>query len=171
MVNKVLKNGVDLTPEFKIFQHYYGNNEELNSFILDALKNSFLKLKDSTKVQIDSTDSLVDQFISLINRHNLSENYLNNSESVKNFIVSKIHEIIESPSSQILANSPVSIKMHHEGADKAAELYGKISNSVSPYDNISYYEMQENASIGKKDVGIGANGLKVFFTISNYFNS
>jgi hypothetical protein len=61
--------------------------------------------------------------------------------------------------------------MHHKGADKAAELYGKISNNVSPYDNISYYEMQENASIGKKDVGVGANGLKVFFTVSNYFNS
>ena len=35
---------------------------------------------------------------------------------------------------------------------------------------ITMYKQQQDASIGKADVGIGANGLKVFFSLSNYYN-
>jgi hypothetical protein len=33
------------------------------------------------------------------------------------------------------------------------------------------YKQQKDAAVGKDDVGIGANGLKVFFALSNYYNS
>ena len=32
------------------------------------------------------------------------------------------------------------------------------------------FKQQYQAAVGKKDVGIGANGLKVFFALSNYYN-
>ena len=35
---------------------------------------------------------------------------------------------------------------------------------------ISYFKQQKDAAVGKDDVGIGANGLKVLFTVSNYYN-
>ena len=42
---------------------------------------------------------------------------------------------------------------------------------ASPYDMISYYILQQNASVGKEDVGIAANGVKSFFALSDYFNN
>ena len=36
---------------------------------------------------------------------------------------------------------------------------------------LSPYKQQLDASIGKADVGIGANGLKVYYALSNYYNS
>jgi hypothetical protein len=33
------------------------------------------------------------------------------------------------------------------------------------------FKQQRDASVGKKDVGIAANGLKVFFALSNYYNT
>ena len=42
---------------------------------------------------------------------------------------------------------------------------------ASPYDMISYYILQQNASVGKDDVGIAANGVKSFFALSDYFNN
>ena len=37
--------------------------------------------------------------------------------------------------------------------------------------NSGMYKQQYQAAIGKQDVGIGANGLKVFFAVSTYYNN
>jgi len=36
---------------------------------------------------------------------------------------------------------------------------------------ITQYKQQQDASVGKGDVGIGANGMKIFFALSNYYNA
>ena len=41
---------------------------------------------------------------------------------------------------------------------------------LSPYDMFSYYKQQHDASVGKDDVGIAANGLKGMFALSSYYN-
>ena len=35
----------------------------------------------------------------------------------------------------------------------------------------SMFKQQRDAAVGKDDVGIAANGLKVFFALSNYYNN
>ena len=42
---------------------------------------------------------------------------------------------------------------------------------MSPYDILSYYIMQHNAIVGKEDVGIAANGVKVFSALTDYYNN
>jgi hypothetical protein len=165
-------NNIDLSQEFNLFDQNYVEGEELNAESLLAIYNALNKLGDSSSFYLDSlnNDKKI-QFLNIINRHNLSDEYLEKPNSVKNAIVAGIKEIISTPSSQIWANSPVSTRMHHIGADAANEKYGFKELPLSPYDNISYYKMQERAAVGKQDVGIGANGLKVFFTLSNYYNN
>jgi hypothetical protein len=36
---------------------------------------------------------------------------------------------------------------------------------------LSFYKQQKEAAVGKADVGIGANGLKVFLALTNYYNN
>ena len=36
---------------------------------------------------------------------------------------------------------------------------------------VSMYKQQSDAAVGKDDVGIAANGLKVLFALTNYYNS
>jgi hypothetical protein len=40
----------------------------------------------------------------------------------------------------------------------------------SSVNGVGMFKQQYQAAVGKKDVGIGANGLKVFFALSNYYN-
>ena len=42
---------------------------------------------------------------------------------------------------------------------------------LTPYDLISYYIQQYNASVGKDDVGIAANGVKGFLGLTDYYNN
>ena len=49
----------------------------------------------------------------------------------------------------------------------------KLNNKklLSSYDMISYYIQQYNASVGKDDVGIAANGVKTLYALSSYYNT
>jgi hypothetical protein len=46
----------------------------------------------------------------------------------------------------------------------------QLKNTLSAHDMISMFKQQSDAIIGKKDVGIGANGMKVMFALNNYYN-
>ena len=54
---------------------------------------------------------------------------------------------------------------------KKSEKSDKSQEIMSPYDMFSYYIQQRDAAVGKEDVGIAANGLKVFFALSSYYNN
>ena len=49
----------------------------------------------------------------------------------------------------------------------------KLNNKklLSSYDMMSYYMQQYNASVGKDDVGIAANGVKTLYALSSYYNT
>jgi hypothetical protein len=46
----------------------------------------------------------------------------------------------------------------------------KRKDRFSAGNSVGMFKQQYQASVGKADVGIGANGLKVFFALSNYYN-
>jgi hypothetical protein len=113
----------------------------------------------------------------LINGHNSYEDYLNKNHAVKNSVVHNISKIISSPSNQIHANTPVTVDNLHNAANKASAKYAEYlgrktgDNDLSSYDMMSYYQQQFNASVGKDDVGIAANGLKGLFALTSYYNN
>lgn len=113
----------------------------------------------------------------LINGHNSYEDYLNKNHAVKNSVVHNISKIISSPSNQIHANTPVTVDNLHNAADRASAKYAEYldrkigDNDLSSYDMMSYYQQQFNASVGKDDVGIAANGLKGLFALTSYYNN
>ncbi len=113
----------------------------------------------------------------LINGHNRYEDYLNKNHAVKNSVVHNISKIISSPSNQIHANTPVTVDNLHSAANSAATKYAEYlgrkigDNDLSSYDMMSYYQQQFNASVGKDDVGIAANGLKGLFALTSYYNN
>jgi hypothetical protein len=113
----------------------------------------------------------------LINGHNRYEDYLNKKHAVKNSVIHNINKIISSPSNQIHANTPVTVDNLHSAANNAATKYAEYlgrkigDNDLSSYDMMSYYQQQFNASVGKDDVGIAANGLKGLFALTSYYNN
>lgn len=184
---KFANTGVNLTDEFNIFNDYIIENpflfqsriysdDVIKAFNKALRKISTLKINPTTKskeVFIKSTAS-TDSFISIINSHNLSDKVVRGRHSLKNSIVSNIRQIISSPSNQLLANIPVDVKEWHD----AVKEQQKLSNSdetnkeyLSSWDMFSMFKQQRDASVGKDDVGIAANGLKVFFALSNYYNN
>lgn len=51
-----------------------------------------------------------------------------------------------------------------------AQRINKIKNTLSAHDMVSMFKQQSDAIIGKKDVGIGASGIKVMFALNDYYN-
>ena len=48
-------------------------------------------------------------FIDLLNKHNEYKGYVKSENGVKNSVVSRIKQIIDAPSNQLLANTPIDI--------------------------------------------------------------
>ena len=135
------------------------------------MSEALRKLKSSKKqgIKLTSIDQTRDNlFLALINKHNMFTDFMDGKNAVKNSVISKIKQVISMPSNQLLANEPVDVQSLHTAARKAgAELNTKL---LSSWDMISYFKQQRDAAVGKDGVGIGANGLKVFLTVSNYYN-
>jgi len=136
--------------------------------ILRKIKNNELNV--SEKYYIQNKDK-VDLLLKFINQYNSDKTYIKKRNSIRNSIVSKIKQIISTPSNLILATQPVSIKSIHDAAAKSKEQLGFTESNLNASDTVSFFRMQQNAAVGKTNVGIGANGLKVFFALSNYYNS
>ena len=117
---------------------------------------------------------LNEAMIKLIDKHNL---FLNNTKSkaakdnaVKNYNMSKMYEIAASPinlieASQSVDNTtgePKAIANTSEVAlEQHTHTYGNFANKA-----LAIIENQ----VGKKCVGISANGLKGFFALTQYYN-
>lgn len=150
----------------------------INEALRKISKSNILSEQDATTGVITKTTKVKpygnreDQniFIAILNRHNLSKSYLKQEHAMKNSIVSRIKQIISAPSNQLLANTPVDIDDWHKAAASALSKKQSKEILLSSYDMFSMYKQQRDASVGKDDVGIAANGLKVFFALSTYYN-
>lgn len=150
----------------------------INEALGKISKSNILSEQDATTGVITKTTKVKpygnreDQniFIAILNRHNLNKSYLKQEHAMKNSIVSRIKQIISAPSNQLLANTPVDIDDWHKAAASALSKKQSKEILLSSYDMFSMYKQQRDASVGKADVGIAANGLKVFFALSTYYN-
>lgn len=171
------QEGTNLTEDYKalgILMTDITNFDTLPANIISEFNKIIRKVNnlDNTNVVITesslaNSDFTPEQFINIINKHNLTD-YIRNKNATKNSVVFGIRRIISSPSNQIRASVPVDVQQYHDSIEK----YGKIAqaNPLNSYDILSFFEQQYNASVGKEDVGIMANGMKVFFALTSYYN-
>lgn len=179
--NKTSLNVIDLTEDFKNFvlSRSKLRQHELTVNQINILNSVLRKTKNSNLIQIniDNVDEFTPlYFEQLINDHNLNSNYFRKRHSIKNSIVGKINSIISMPSNQIFANSPVEVKSWHNTVNANIETRkqnGEVfeSGNLSLYNPFSIYKQQWDASVGKSDVGIFANGIKVLSALSSYYNN
>lgn len=183
-------DGIDLTEEFNEFSNSLAGQNIINELSANSIKilNKALrkfnayenvlekvekeKISKYKNVYINNLTAVKSKkiFLDLLNSHNVFTGHLKARDAVKNSVVSRIKDIISAPSNQIIANIPVDVKIWHDAADTAIEKSGRKITQLSPYDIFSFYKQQHDAAVGKDDVGIAANGLKVTFALSSYYN-
>lgn len=88
-----------------------------------TLFNNLIRKINATpnnKISIDLESSVIPfaTFVSKINQHNISRDFINGQEAVKNSVVSGIKQIISNPSNQVLANNPVNVQEWHDAIKK-----------------------------------------------------
>jgi hypothetical protein len=94
----------------------------------------FYKLKNNPNILLSDTvnnSAYKDLFLNIINKHNQDKDFIDKRNSIKNSIIYKIRRIISSPSNQLLANEPITIKPLHDGADYAKKQLGFTENPLS----------------------------------------
>lgn len=98
--------------------------------------------------------------VKAINSHNLYQKGLNTTEAyLKNFISNKLQTVIQGVSNFIGSHAPISLDAMHEAADNSsykAQIWTSMNPGYIPL-------MQTMAMVGKKGVGIAANGQKAGF--------
>lgn len=142
------------------------------------VEDSYYTYKGSDPISVESLATILKYALTVVNSHN---KFKPKDTSLRNGVVSKLLRDISAPSNQILANSPISIKEVH---DAVATVKGNLQQRFlkegkeikapllnSPYSPIAYGRLQYNAAVGKDDVGIFANGVKVFYGLSDYYNN
>ena len=115
-------------------------------------------------------------FREAINKHNKSiygkgKKALN--DATKNFMLTQMFDIIESPENQIEAQKPIDVAtdMVKKIANNPNNPVVKESRSAGPRNALTVNHGIVNNQVGKKGVGIVAVGLKSFFAATNYINS
>lgn len=99
------------------------------------------------------------ELIDLVRSHNSFQKGLSVTEaSLKNFISNKLQRIIQGTSNFIGSHAPITMDYLHEAADQ-----GKVSQKWNTTNPGYIPLMQTQAMVGKKGVGIAANGQKGSF--------
>ena len=107
----------------------------------------------------------INQLIKRLNKHNLHKL---TTEEAQNIVTQNIHKVIVDPRNFNSSYSPIDRAMNLF-LDEIKKLPG--DKRIHSYDDgLSIHMMQFENSVGKDDVGIMANGLKVFFNMTQYFN-
>ena len=179
-------NLVELVSTNKEFTDVLLNMSELDSQVLPAIVDSknpiYIDTNESKYYEIDfrgkvSTnldlveelakekyDGVIFQNVYDMGKATPGESMVNNLGLTR---TSNVHYIYDSKQAHILGNT--------SDLNKFKEFVktnkNKAESLPSPYDVVSYYNMQYNATVGKEDVGIAANGVKAFFGLTDYYNN
>ena len=160
----------DITKEINEFFSEPYNSSELTVNQLKVL-NKLLKLNKEYALKYETLKSDYNKFEiieKIIDSYNSDTFYQSKKHAVKNSVIANMRRIISAPSNQINANEPIDVDPFHEAV---ANLNLPQGAYLSSFDMFSYYKQQKDASVGKEDVGIGANGVKVLFNLTNYYNN
>lgn len=160
-----------------VFLPDYGESSELNAADTVRSLSSFLRMvnRNGGKLYVPSGSRLpFDQIAKKINNHNL---YLDkaNSDSgmdmIRNFISSYMYRVSIDPINLIQSQSPI---------DKATEPIRQIGDSspaaqrvkkMTPGNTFNKHMSLFENMAGKEVVGISAAGMKIFFALTQYYNS
>lgn len=130
-------------------------NTNIPQYSDDLKKNVVIiqKLNDDKK-------NIRRKLVNIVNSHNTYKNNLNNTEAqLKNFISNKLQKIIQGTSNFIGSHAPITMDYLHEAADSSSHItqtWTTLNPGYIPF-------MQTQAMVGKKGVGIAANGQKAGF--------
>jgi len=153
-------NGINFSNDVFNINSFLESNGINDSSFLDKFIAITNELNKNEYKYIYSEDNYL---LKAINRH---ESYYNEN-GFKNYIVNKMIGVLESPTTQVASNIPVT-----------SGVYGEIKKnySDSPY-NLDVYNgytmglQQEQNTVGKAVIGIAAVGLKNYFALVKYFGN
>lgn len=150
----------------------YLNNEELdrNEAKLSTIVALLKHINKTQSFLIDPIlyeDKRVRQLISLINKHNTHEV---TAAEARNIIQKNIIQASLDERNMKASYSPIDVVMQRfkDELDDITDFTAAERNLDDG--GLSIARMQYNNSVGKKDVGVMANGLKAFFALTQYFN-
>lgn len=152
----------ELDPLIENYILANGYTEKLRSII--PVLNYINKTRDFTVSDALINNEQFKYLIRQINKHNSST--LSN-EAIRNYTVTQLQKICGDIRHIQSAQSPID-----EALDRIkleiAKLPGRDNGSA--YDGKSIYQLQEDNLTGKAVVGIMANAIKAFFSMTQYFN-
>lgn len=150
----------------------YINNEDTdrNEARLAAIVGLLKHINKTQSFKINPNlyeDKRVRQLIGLINKHNTHEV---TAAEARNIIQKNIIQASLDERNMKASYSPIDVVMQRfkDELDGITDFTAAERNLDDG--GLSIARMQYNNSVGKKDVGVMANGLKAFFALTQYFN-
>ena len=159
----------ELTSEILKYFEAVGIKDSLNQLkslnkILDILNTTGTFEVNAGLLQ----DNRFEDLVTKLNHHNA---YKVSDAGIRNIIFRDIRKVSTDPRNMILAYSPIDKAMDLLKDALKAQVKKKMSIPKSFFDGYSKGLIQEANSDGKQTVGIMANGIKVFFALTSYFNN
>lgn len=160
-------------PNGRSVQVITSNNQTADVILTRDLITDVTNILNTNKSKVTVTNigdsKYLNQLNMAIRKHqNTIIPELNKSNSLKNFILSRIINIIQDARNFVSAYTPTSTDEIQSAADNSPK--GKDANSYNLLNPLSLYHMQSENLVGKKVIGIGANGSKVQ-NLLNYFQN
>ena len=151
---EIPENGINITP-YLISPYSLENIIPLLELIDSSIENNNFTFYSTLEDKFEILDK--------VNEHN---NYKVSSDASKNKVVKSIRSVSNNLKNLLSSYSPISM-------DDFTNLLKTIDSAdkKSIYDGYSVFEIQEENYIGKSVVGVMANGVKAFFTLTQYFNN
>lgn len=153
---------------------YYVTKEEVDDVLLNGNLKIFKSILegDYNSIAFDESVEPNSRYIFLrdLNKHaqtELTTEQIN--EGLKNRVVDGILDVVLNPKNQINLHISINMDDPQKAAQKSA--LGKEEKLRTSDNPASKFVMQEQNMVGKEVIGITAVSLKVYFLLSNYYNT
>lgn len=171
---QAFKEFVSNAPTLDVVAEQYGvSDTERNlqdTLELKIIKEILEEFEKTGKFEIDIKDvnnPIFKELLRIINKHNRTQV---TAEASRNLVANAIAKVSLDGRNMLSGYSPIDKAMAlftDAIAKKSKEFKIPLRNLD---DGISTFRIQYENAVGKQDVGIMANGLKIFFAMSQYFN-
>ena len=144
------------------------SREEKQLQALTYIKDILVEFNKQGKFDISSNlkeEKYLYNLIYLLNKHN---SHIVSDNEAKNLAVDSIISVCQDIRNVQSAHSPIDVATSKLKSFLKELEVGSIGDE---YDGISIFQLQEDNQTGKKVVGVMANALKAFLTITQYYNN
>lgn len=155
----------DLNAAYSVINQMRQSNEESKNLKYLQIIHDMLDMVNATP---NPTVTKMGGLIHALNKHNMTKPSV---EALKNIIVNTIYECSSDIKNLESSQQPMASKPFTSLIDEVEkEARGRNKVSYNDYDPTTKYRIQYENSVGKKDVGIAANGIKAAAAAQQYFN-